>query len=164
MVSVKERSVLATFGTLIREDPVRAEINKMISCIKAANYSTEENNAEDAGYTDEKSGRGKSPVAIHVFEYVQIEKPILMGLMTRESLQKNPVCVLEFANECWKFPEKEIHNTEKLSDLYKHLKYYGLKIQLERVPDEVLNKIYIESREARPGAVDYPAPPDRPKE
>jgi hypothetical protein len=161
MASVKERSVLTSFGTLIREDAVRAEINKMISCIKAANYSTMENTAEDAGYSDEESKRGKNPVAIHVVEYVPVEKPLLMGLITREIQQKNPVCILRYDNACWKIPEIDIHNTEKLSDLYKHLRYYGLKIQLEGASEERLNRIYIESREARPGAVDHPLAPDQ---
>jgi len=160
MVSVKERSVLASFGSLLREDPVRAEINKVISYIKAANYSTLENTPEEAGYPDKESERGKNPVAIHVVEYVTKEKPVMFGLITREIQQRNPVCVIQYFESAWTIPEKDIHNTEKLSQLYQHLRYYGLKIHMEGAPEEILDRIYIEAREARPGAKDPPPKPD----
>ncbi|ABS55242.1 hypothetical protein Mboo_0724 [Methanoregula boonei 6A8] len=154
MAQVNDRSVLASFGSLIRQDPVRAEINRMISCIKAANYSTVENNAEDTGYSGKESEQGKKPVVIHVVEFVPVEKPVFLGLITREIQQRNPICSVQFDNSVWKIPQNEIFQTEKLSDLYKHLKYYGLKIQLEGASEDILNRIYVEAREARPGAVD----------
>jgi len=158
MVSVKERSVLASFGSAIREDPIRAEISKMITCVKATNYTTLETNADETGYSVEESKRGKNDISIHVVEFIPDEEYVFLGLIRREIQKSNPICTIRFDGTNWRIPEIDIQNTEKLSDLYRHLKYYGLKIQLEGTSEQTLNKIYIEVREDRPGAIDYPAP------
>jgi len=156
MVSIKERSVLASFGSIIREDPVRAEITKMITCVKATNYTTMENIADETGYSNEESKRGKYLIAIHVVENVSAEEFVFMGLIKREIQKSNPICTIRFDGSSWKIPDVDIHNTEKLSDLYRHLKYFGLKIDLEGTAEEILNRIYIEARQERSGAIDYP--------
>ncbi len=156
--SANERSFLSSFGSKIREDPVRAEITQMITCIKAADCLTVEHTADEAGYSGEKSSRGENPVTIHVIEYVLVKQPVFMGLITKEIQQSKPICIIRFEGSIWKIKEEDIFNTEKLSVLYRHLKYYGLKIQLEGTSEEILNGIYIEARKARPGAIDRPLP------
>jgi len=140
------------------EDTVRETINKMITCIKAGDYVTAENTAEEAGYSSKDAKTGGNPVVLHVGVVALVEERGFMGLMKKEVRRMAPICLIRFDSPSWKIHEKDIFNTERLSELYRHLKYYDLDVQVEGVPKDTLNTIYIETRKDRSGAIDLPVP------
>ena len=138
------------------EEPVRTEISRMLTCIHAANYSTAENSAEEAGYTGTTSGNGRNAVVIRVVEYFTVREPVFLGLFMQEMQKMKVICMIRYEGSGWKIHDTEVFDTEKLADLFRHFRYYNLKVLLEGISGEYLNELFIEARNARPGAIDRP--------
>ena len=136
------------------EYPIRDSINRIINCIRAADFGTTEITPEDAGYAVEDPGDGHFEVALHVVQYIKTEEPAFMGLVKRQVQKMIPVCVMRFDGSAWSIHASEIFSTEKLSDLYRHLKYYNFDVRLEGITEDLLGMVYKEARAARPGAMD----------
>jgi hypothetical protein len=143
-------------GLEVIQGSLLEEISRMISCIHAANYITEENSPKEAGYSEKGSKNSRNGIAIHIVEYITVEEPAFLGLFTKGTLKSNVICIVRFEGSCWKINNSEVFNTEKFADLFRHLKYYNMNVLLEGLSEDYLRDLYIESRKSRPGAIDRP--------